>query len=113
MVKASHWVGLTLPGMIDEPGSFSGSASSPRPERGPDPRKRMSLAILKSEAATVLTAPWLMTMGSWAASASNLLGAEVKGRPVMAAIRAAILSAKPTGAFSRAGVWALRAGVAC
>ena len=25
MVSASHWVGLTLPGMIDEPGSFSGS----------------------------------------------------------------------------------------
>ena len=34
-VSASHWVGLTLPGMIDEPGSFSGSDSSPRPERGP------------------------------------------------------------------------------
>jgi hypothetical protein len=50
MVSASHWVGLTLPGMIDEPGSFSGSDSSPRPERGPEPRKRMSLAILKSDA---------------------------------------------------------------
>ena len=25
MVSASHWVGFTLPGMIDEPGSFSGS----------------------------------------------------------------------------------------
>jgi len=24
MVTASHWVGLTLPGMIDEAGSFSG-----------------------------------------------------------------------------------------
>jgi hypothetical protein len=23
--QASHWVGLTLPGMIEEPGSFSGS----------------------------------------------------------------------------------------
>ena len=34
MVSASHWVGLTLPGMIEEPGSFSGSDSSPRPERG-------------------------------------------------------------------------------
>ncbi len=37
--------------MIDEPGSFSGSDSSPRPERGPEPRKRMSLAILNSAAA--------------------------------------------------------------
>ncbi len=35
MVSASHWVGLTLPGMIEEPGSFSGRISSPRPERGP------------------------------------------------------------------------------
>jgi hypothetical protein len=45
-VIASAWVGFTLPGMIDEPGSFSGRISSPRPERGPEPRKRMSLAIL-------------------------------------------------------------------
>jgi hypothetical protein len=48
LVSASHWVGLTLPGMIEEPGSFSGSDSSPRPARGPEPRKRMSLAILNS-----------------------------------------------------------------
>ena len=74
-VSASHWVGLTLPGMIEEPGSFSGSDSSPRPERGPEPSRRMSLAILNSDAATVLIAPWLITMASCAASASNLLGA--------------------------------------
>ena len=48
MVSASAWVGLTLPGMIDEPGSFSGRISSPRPERGPEPSRRMSLAILNS-----------------------------------------------------------------
>ncbi len=24
MVRASHWVGLTLPGMIDDPGSLLG-----------------------------------------------------------------------------------------
>ena len=99
MVRASHWVGLTLPGMIDEPGSFSGSASSPRPERGPEPRKRMSLAILNRDAAAVLSAPWLNTMASWAARASNLLGAVTKGRPVIAAIRSATFSAKPIGAF--------------
>jgi hypothetical protein len=44
MVMASHCVGLTLPGMMLLPGSFSGSCSSPRPQRGPLPRKRMSLA---------------------------------------------------------------------
>ena len=39
MVSASDWVGLTFPGMIEEPGSFSGSSSSPNPERGPEPAK--------------------------------------------------------------------------
>jgi hypothetical protein len=37
MVVASDCVGLTLPGMIEEPGSFSGMVISPRPERGPRP----------------------------------------------------------------------------
>ena len=35
MVRASHWVGLTLPGMMLEPGSFSGRFSSFSPQRGP------------------------------------------------------------------------------
>ena len=99
MVRASHWVGLTLPGMIEEPGSFSGSDSSPRPERGPEPRKRMSLAILNSEPAMVLIAPWLKTIASWAARASNLFGAVTNGRRVMSAIFWATSSAKPTGAL--------------
>ena len=98
-VRASHWVGLTLPGMIEEPGSFSGSANSPRPERGPEPSRRMSLAILNRLAATVLTAPWLKTIASCAAKASNLLGAVVKGIWVMAAMRSATILSKPTGAL--------------
>ena len=57
MVRASHWVGLTLPGMIDEPGSFSGSLSSPKPQRGPEPSRRMSLAIFVRLAASTLSAP--------------------------------------------------------
>ena len=86
--------------MIDEPGSFSGSDSSPSPERGPEPRKRMSLAILKRLAATVLIAPCENTIASCAASASNLFGAEVNFRPVIAAIRSATASANPAGALS-------------
>ena len=35
MVIASHCVGLTLPGMMLEPGSFSGRFSSFSPQRGP------------------------------------------------------------------------------
>ena len=82
MVSASTWVGLTLPGMIDEPGSFSGSAISAMPERGPEPISRMSLAILNRLAASVFSAPDSSTSASFAASASNLFGAVTKGRPV-------------------------------
>ena len=45
MIIASDWVGLTLPGMIELPGSFSGSCNSPSPDRGPEPSQRRSSAI--------------------------------------------------------------------
>ena len=54
MIMASHWVGLTFPGMIELPGSFSGSINSPSPERGPEPSQRMSSAIFARLAANVL-----------------------------------------------------------
>ena len=57
IVTASDWVGLTLPGMIDEPGSFSGMVSSPRPERGPEASQRTSLAIFISATASCFSAP--------------------------------------------------------
>ena len=57
MVSISAWVGLTLPGMIELPGSFSGSFSSPSPQRGPEPISLMSLAILVSETAMTLRTP--------------------------------------------------------
>ena len=53
IVIASHWVGLTLPGMIELPGSFSGILISPKPFRGPDASHRTSLAIFISEPAKV------------------------------------------------------------
>ena len=43
---ASQMTGLTLPGMIDEPGWRSGIAISPSPVRGPEPIQRRSFAIL-------------------------------------------------------------------
>src|SRR5580765_986078 len=76
MVSISHWVGLTLPGMIELPGSFSGRRSSPRPQRGPEPSRRMSLAILVSETARTLRTPESSTRVSWVASASNLRSEE-------------------------------------
>ena len=53
IVSASAWVGLTLPGMMLEPGSFSGRLSSPSPERGPEPSQRTSLAIFMRLTASV------------------------------------------------------------
>ncbi len=59
----------------------------------------MSLAILNRDAATVLMAPWVITMASWAASASNLLGAVVNLSLVILAMLRATFSAKPFGAL--------------
>lgn len=71
IVIASHCVGLTFPGIMLLPGSFSGKLSSPNPQRGPEPRYRMSLAIFMSEQAMTLRAPWASTRASWVARASN------------------------------------------
>ena len=87
MIMASHWVGLTLPGMMDEPGSFSGRSSSPSPLRGPEPSQRTSSAILMSDTASVFDgAVREHDSASCAASAANLLGAVTKGSPVSSAI---------------------------
>src|SRR5215468_4652292 len=79
---ASHWVGFTLPGMIDEPGSFCGSCNSERPQRGPDASQRMSFAIFISATAAPRDAADARTMASSEPWAMNLLGAVTKGLPV-------------------------------
>jgi hypothetical protein len=100
MVSASACVGLTLPGMIEEPGSFSGIRISAMPVRGPEASHRTSLAIFINAAARVLIAPWAFRSASCAARASNLLGAETNGSFVSFAISAATFSPKPAGEFS-------------
>ena len=60
----------------------------------------MSLAIFIRLAASTLSAPESSTIASWLASASNLLGAVTKGRPVICATSAANASAKPFFALS-------------
>ena len=69
IVRLSHWVGFTFPGMIEEPGSFSGITNSPRPQRGPLPSQRTSLAIFISDPANTVRAPWAAARGSWPAKA--------------------------------------------
>lgn len=100
IVKASHWVGFTFPGMMLDPGSFSGKLSSPSPQRGPEPRKRMSFAIFMNETARTLSAPEASTIASCAASASNLLGAVWKVRPVILEISSATLTSNPLRVLS-------------
>src|SRR6187402_3004093 len=95
IVNASHWVGLTFPGMILLPGSFSGRANSPRPQRGPEPRYLISWAILNRDEARVLSEPEAWTIASCAARDSNLLGAVLNSVPVILLTSAAIASANP------------------
>ena len=80
---AHHQHMKTQPGMMLLPGSFSGRKSSPRPLRGPEPRRRRSLAIFIRLHATVLRAPLTCTRASLHASASNLLGAVTNGNPTL------------------------------
>ena len=79
IVMASDWVGLTLPGMIDEPGSFSGMNSSPMPQRGPLASQRTSLAIFIRPPESVRSAADVCTRASWAESAKNLFSADRNG----------------------------------
>ena len=90
MVMASHWVGLTLPGMMELPGSFSGISSSPMPLRGPEAYQRTSLAIFMSASARTRSAPETRTRASWAPRAAKRLPACVKGMPVSALIFSAV-----------------------
>ena len=94
---ASGSTGLTLPGMIDEPGCRSGRWISARPARGPEPIQRMSLQILVSETAMVRSCPDASTSPSRAPCASKWLRASVNGRPVAALSSSMTAAANPGG----------------
>ncbi len=82
MSTASGMTGLTLPGMIDEPGCRSGMLSSPSPVFGPDPIQRRSLQIFVRLTAIVRRAPDVSTSASRLACASKWLRASVMGSSV-------------------------------
>ena len=65
--------------MMDEPGSFSGDSSSPRPQRGPEANQRMSLAIFINATASPRSTAMAATIASSEPSAANLLGAVTNG----------------------------------
>ena len=62
--EASHCVGFTLPGIIDDPGSFSGKINSPYPALGPEPKNLISFEIFIKATAHVLSAPEKLTIAS-------------------------------------------------
>ena len=99
MVTASHWVGLTLPGMMEEPGSLAGMRISPRPSRGPEANQRTSLAIFIISAARAFSAPWANTSSSRLVRAWNLFSAVRKRLPVRSDTSRATRRSKPAGAF--------------
>jgi hypothetical protein len=82
MIIASHWVGLTLPGMIELPGLVLGQVQLAETRT----RSRTEPADVVGDlevrlAASVLRAPWAKTSASCAARAANLFGAVTKGFP--------------------------------
>ena len=100
IVTDSHWVGLTLPGMIELPGSFAGIVISPSPQRGPEASQRTSFAIFIMLAASPLSAPWAKTTASLLVSAWNLFDAVTKGLPVSSLAARATATSNPFGALS-------------
>ena len=75
-------MGFTLPGIIDDPGSFSGNYNSPNPLLGPLPKNLISFAILCKELANVDKLPWNSVKASFVAKASNLFSAGTNFVPV-------------------------------
>mmetsp|Transcript_26351 Transcript_26351/g.85098 ORF Transcript_26351/g.85098 Transcript_26351/m.85098 type:complete len:237 (+) Transcript_26351:453-1163(+) len=99
MESASHWVGLTLPGMIDEPGSLAGRASSPSPVRGPEPSKRTSSAMRIRTTASRFSALMACSSASWPPIRQNLLSAMRNGSPLSLASSAHTHASYPAGAL--------------
>src|SRR3954447_7690697 len=89
--------GLTLPGMIDDPGCWGGRLISLRPHRGPDDSHRRSLQILDTctDARFIVAAIWANAPP--ACVASPRFGPLVGGPPVPSRSRFVTRSAYPGG----------------
>ena len=96
---ASQITGLTLPGMMLEPGCRSGSRISPSPARGPEDIQRRSLQILVRLTATTFSAPLSSTTASCADWASKWFSASRNSTPVRSLTRLITRAAKPGAAL--------------
>ena len=81
----SGMTGLTLPGMIDEPGCIAGRLISPNPARGPDERRRRSLQILDSLVAVRFMTPESCTKAPVSLVASTRSNAVITGTSAITA----------------------------
>ena len=88
MATASGITGLTLPGMMLEPGCSAGSEISASPASGPEFIQRRSFEIFSSATAQARSAPESSTAVSCDAMAAKRSGAPTKASPVRAASRA-------------------------
>ena len=66
---------MTLPGIIEDPGSLAGRVISPSPALGPEAKNLISFDILNSDVASPLRALDKLTKESCAAIPSNLFEA--------------------------------------
>ena len=92
-LTTSGMTGLTLPGMIDEPGCIGGRLISLIPARGPDESRRRSLEIFDSLIASRFTADEYITNAPVSWVASTRFAARTTSRPVIRARWAVTLSA--------------------
>src|SRR5690242_6216827 len=79
---ASGITGLTLPGMIEEPGCSAGSSISASPASGPEFIQRRSLLIFISAQASAFNWPDNSTAASCADMPSNKLSSGANFTPV-------------------------------
>src|SRR5580704_13948311 len=86
-LTTSGITGLTLPGIIEEPGCIGGRWSSYSPHRGPDESQRRSLQILDSCTAAVFITPLSNANSPESCVASTRSPASVTGRPLISARR--------------------------
>src|SRR5262249_8367880 len=81
IASASHCVGFTLPGMMDEPGSLAGVFCSAKPSRGPHGSRRVSVGGLNKDTARAFRGGLHCTRPSGAPLTLSLFGAVPEGRP--------------------------------
>ena len=75
IASISGMTGLTLPGMIEDPGCSAGRRISPKPVTGPEFSRRKSLPMRMHSSASALSAPERIANGARLCVASNRSGA--------------------------------------